>query len=918
VGRTILHFEILEKLGAGGMGVVYKALDTRLDRPVALKFLAETLIPDPESKARFIHEARAASKLDHPNICTIHEIEESPDGQTFICMAWCDGETLQRRIKTGAVEIDEALDIAMQVAAGLEEAHAALIVHRDIKPSNIMISSKGQAKIMDFGLAKLADATRLTKSASTVGTVHYMSPEQVKGDEVDHRTDIWSLGVVLYELLTGRLPFGGDYEATVLYGIVNEDFESASRINAAVPAAIDGIVAKALKKNPHERYASARALRDDLLEAKQSLEAGKGLARTSPRRLRTVRITRRASLVLGAAVALLAAAAFIFGTFFKAAPVPVTVAVLGYGGTHPDTSSACIIAELLAMDLGHNPHLRLLSKARIIELCDTLKIDEMNDSTAFELCERAPVGTLVVLRLARSGTALRLTGSAYDVPRRNRRCEVSLPVVGGGGVSLATIDRLSDALIRKWHVATRGRGTGPARALAWGTTTESSTALRLFSKGDSIYRAGNQIGGIPSIEQAVSLDSTFVKGLLRLALWYDYTGDKKRAMTCLRKAQECSHDEAESMRTKSVEFQMTGDYEQAASYLTGYLLWAPSDVTARLELGYVLYRYLKRFPEAISELNEIFKRDPTNVESCWGKAYGCLGNVYLYTGQFGEAMNAFQKYGELYPGMPDALHDFASVYRYRGDYAEAITRYKEVIRLDPSFFVAYEDLGMTYAALGKWHAALEPFERYVERAPAAMKGNGHVLLGEVWLVQGDRREAEREIEEAVKLDSLSVKAHWLRGLIALADRAGIAAARRDLLAMKSILARPGASSDAAYYHDLLGRTLIAEKRYEEGRAAFRTAQKTAGFHGEYFDFRKDFIRGCIEAGKTRDAIDEGLSLLAYNGNDGEVLSLLGLAYERRGSRDRARACFQKAREVWKEAEPGFRPLAIVESELDSI
>jgi tetratricopeptide (TPR) repeat protein len=920
VGRTILHYEILEKLGAGGMGVVYKALDTKLDRPVALKFLAENLIPDPESKARFIHEARAASKLDHPNICTIHEIEESPDGQTFICMAWCDGETLQRRIEGGAVAVEEALDIAMQVAVGLEEAHAALIVHRDIKPSNIMISSKGQAKIMDFGLAKLADTTRLTRSAATVGTVQYMSPEQVKGEDVDHRTDIWSLGVVLYELLAGRLPFSGDYEATVLYAIVNEDFEPASRINAAVPAAIDEILAKALKKDPRERYASARELRDDLLEAKQSLAAGKGGARASPRRIKTVRMTRRASLVLCAAVVLLAAAAFVFSIFFKAAPKPVAVAVLGYGGTHPDTSYANYLAELLAMDLGQNPYVRPLSKDRIIDLCKSLKIDDLNDSTAFTLCDSASVGTLVVPRLARSGGALKLTVSVYDVPSRSWRCEVSQPVAGGRDVRFETIDRLSDALSRKWDVAPQGRGTVPPPSLARAATTESGQALLSFLQGEAIYRGVNPVEAIPHFATAVEFDSTFVRALLRLALWYDYAGDKKRAMILARKAKECSHgDRTEHMRAMSVEFRIRGDYEQAVTYMRSQLDVDPGDVRTRLDLGYVLYRFLKRFPEAISELNEIFTSDPQNGQGCWGKAYGCLGNIYLYTGQFDDAMNAFQKYAELYPGTPDALHDFASVYCYRGDYSEAILRYKEVIRLAPNFFPAYEDLGSTYAALGKCGAALEPFERYIEGvSEVTMKSNGHVLIGKVCLLQGKRRQAQREIEEAMKLDSLSLKARWLRGRIALGDRAGIAAARRDLRAMKTILERVGTSSDEAYYHDLLGRTLIAEKRYEEGLAEFRAAQRTASFHREYFDFQKDFVMGCIEAGKTREAIEEGLNLLAYNGNDGEVLSLLGLAYEREGSMDQARDCFQKAKVVWREAEPGFRPLAFVKSELNRI
>ena len=259
-GETISHYRIVELVGHGGMGAVYKAVDIRLDRVVALKFLPPDLTRDPEAKSRFIHEAKATSALQHDNICTIHDVDESPDGQLFICMDFYDGESLKEKIDRGPLPAGEAIAIAIQVAHGLAKAHGAGVVHRDIKPANIMVTGEGEAKIVDFGLAKLAGQTKLTRVGSTIGTVAYMSPEQARGDEVDLRSDIWSLGVVLYEMVTGQLPFRSEYEHAVIYSILNDDVRPISGIDAR----LDGIIRKALRKEPSARYQRMEELESEL------------------------------------------------------------------------------------------------------------------------------------------------------------------------------------------------------------------------------------------------------------------------------------------------------------------------------------------------------------------------------------------------------------------------------------------------------------------------------------------------------------------------------------------------------------------------------------------------------------------------------------------------------------------------------
>ena len=276
IGKTVSHYKILEKLGEGGMGVVYKAEDTKLKRTVALKFLPPGLTRDAEAKKRFIHEAQVASALDHNNICMIHEIDETKpapgepgDGQMFIVMAHYEGKILTDKIQKGPLKIDEAIEITVQMAQGLDKAHQKGIVHRDIKPGNIIVTEDGVVKIVDFGLAKLAGQVKITKTGTTIGTVAYMSPEQARGQEVDPKSDIWSLGVVLYEMVTGQLPFKGEYEQAVVYSILSEELEPIS----GIPTGLERIIRKALTKSSEERYQHIEEILADLKSLRKEIEA---------------------------------------------------------------------------------------------------------------------------------------------------------------------------------------------------------------------------------------------------------------------------------------------------------------------------------------------------------------------------------------------------------------------------------------------------------------------------------------------------------------------------------------------------------------------------------------------------------------------------------------------------------------------
>jgi serine/threonine protein kinase/tetratricopeptide (TPR) repeat protein len=518
IGRTISHYKITRQLGAGGMGVVYEAVDTKLDRTVALKFLPPESTRDPEAKARFVHEAKAASALDHHNVCVVHEIGETDDGQMFLAMARYEGETLKDRIARGPLPLDDALDICRQVAEGLAKAHEREIVHRDIKPANIFLTEDGMTKILDFGLAKLEGQTLLTKTGTTLGTAGYMSPEQARGEVTDQRTDLWCLGVVLYEMVTGRLPFPGDQQQAIVYGILNLDPEPVTGLRSGVPVELERVIGKCLAKDPAERYQGANELLADLTRLRREMAQGKSVPGQAQG---TIRQSRRWPLVLGIVglVAVLAISGWLSWGPGKENSQPVEPALAVVDFTDPTDEEGRIRAtglrNLVRAGLVENCPMRVISTSLLQDIRRREYGEEegpIKENQALEVSRKAGASHLLLGHIAETGPQVTFiweiveTASGESVDAGQMKCKDLLASSG------AIVEEILPQL-----AANAGLDIPADRILPADISTDSPEAYRFFTMGLLAREEGRFEDGIRQLNAAIAADSLFALAHFELA-----------------------------------------------------------------------------------------------------------------------------------------------------------------------------------------------------------------------------------------------------------------------------------------------------------------------------------------------------------------------------------------------------------------
>jgi serine/threonine protein kinase/tetratricopeptide (TPR) repeat protein len=811
VGQTISHYRILEKLGEGGMGVVYRAEDTKLKRTVALKFLPRGLEAHEPERARFLQEAQAAAALNHPNICTIHDIAGEGDpkgaGQQFIVMEYVDGQTMSRKAvgadHRSALKVNEAITYAIQIGEALQEAHSKGIVHRDIKTDNIMVNAKNQVKVMDFGLAKLKGSLKLTKTSSTVGTLAYMAPEQIQGEQVDARSDIFSFGVVLYEMLTGHMPFRGEHEAAMMYSILNEEPESLNKYLPDVPSELLHVLNRALEKDPEERYQTVHDMLIDLRRLKKEttrvvrpvvqVEPSEGLleklAKPSEGLLR--KKWMRPSATAAGGLVVLAIFYFliwplIHGLLFRAERIPI--AVISFENQTGDPQFDYLrtaIPNLLTTSLEQSTALRVTTWERMRDLLKQMgkaDVQVINTDLGFELCRKDSVKALVTGSFVKMGDMFATDVKVLDVESKALLKSASSKGEGVGSILKVQIDELGKQIATGIGLP-ESKVAKEQKAIAE-VTTSSLEAYNFYLRGMQEYEKMYYGDARRFLEKAISLDSTFAMAYLYLARSCTWLGDQQSTRAAYDRAFKFS-DKVTRKEKLFIDAAYADAIEGNRDRQYQILKRLESEFPREKEVHYRLY--FLGGEEAIPHLQQAIALDPT-----WGQAVNQLAYEYAFKGDYESALRWLRQYASISPGDANPYDSMGEMYFLMGKLDESIANYKQALEIKPdfnsNFQIAYiHALAENYTETLKW---IE--KRPLENRPFIAQYRQRFLqcFFAWWL--GRNSEASTKISAASELFKKSANRTFEGGIeglraVVLADRGQFERARNALTAAAKLM-----------------------------------------------------------------------------------------------------------------------------------
>ena len=719
------RYEISEALGRGGMGMIFKAEDTKLKRTVALKLLPPDLTRDPEARLRFIQEAQAASALEHANICTIYEIDETDEGQMYIAMAYYGGQTLKEKIEKGPIAPEEAVNIAVQLARGLSRTHEAGIIHRDIKPANIVVTERQEVRILDFGLAKLAGQTGVTKTGTTMGTVLYMSPEQARGKDVDHRTDIWALGVVLYEMLTGSLPFRGDHDQTVIYSILNVEPESPISIRRDVPPGLDHVVRKALRKRLEERYRNVDDMLADLLNIRDEL--------------RTSGVTRPIKAVDRASTS-------------KMIVAPKPLAVISFdnqtGEDKYDYLSKAI-PNLLITNLEQSRFLQVVTWERLHDLLGKIgrqDAEVIDKGLGFELCAAEGIDSIVLGSFTKAGNMFATDVKVLDVETKRLVASTSSRGEGVDSILHTQIDDLSRGIIEGVGISERKDFALPIAEV----TTTSMDAYDLFLGGRDAYERLYNDEARQHLEKAVELDPTFAVAYLYLAWVHGRLRDTKARNMAYEKAKAFA-DKATKKERMYIEAAYALSVERATERSFHILRQMAQEFPQEKRVHHQLaarYRVKGLFYQAIEEYDRVLELDPN-----YSWAINEIAYMYTDVGDFEKAREYFERNRTLYPEDANPVDSMGELFFRIGNFDDAVAMYKQALDLKSDFYYAYWEIAYAAALREDYTEALRWIDTYIEKSPSfGTKADGYIWKSFylLWCL-----DTEGALTEADRLDQLA-------------------------------------------------------------------------------------------------------------------------------------------------------------------
>jgi serine/threonine protein kinase/Flp pilus assembly protein TadD len=957
IGKTISHYRILEKLGEGGMGVVYKAQDTRLDRQVAIKFLPQHLTSDSVEKERFAHEAKAASALNHANVTTVYEIDEF-EGQTFLVMEYCEGETLKQVVEKETLSVRKVLDICIQICEGLTMAHEKGIVHRDIKSDNIMLTPRGQVKIMDFGLAKLKGAGKRAQTGSTLGTAAYMSPEQAQGEEVDQRSDVFSFGVVLYELLTGRLPFEGEHAAAVLYSIINEEAQPIVRFNNQVSSALEDIVFKALAKDKEERYQHIDDLLADLRRERKSLEFAK--TAQIPREMVARRPKKRLlPLIVPASIVCLIALLLLILKPFQVEVVPEkkaiaeenSLAIMYFDNlADPQDSNriAQMITSLLITDLSESQYMmRVVSRQRLYDILKLLGKEDLkviDKHVASEVARKAGVRWILTGDILQTQPNIVLTSDISDAA--TGKILATQRAAGEEGEDLfSVVDKLSGQ-IREDLSLPGGAKEELDRAVA-DVTTHSPEAYRHYLDGIDYYSKVYFTEAAKSFRKALEYDSTFAMAYFRLALLEDWEERNKLMAKAVEYSDKISQKEKYYIKTSAAG--ISGDNEHYLEGLQQIAKHYPDDKEVLQWLGNYYYER-REFEEAIRYFNQAIKIDPL-----FKLVYNMLAYAYDQMGDFEKSIWAINKYISIAPDEANPYDSRADLYAFNGKIGQAMESYRKALEKKPDFHFSLAKLGHMHLFRREYAQAESCYKQLSASGEKDTRSKGRTYLALIPLYQGKLNEALRVLDNGIAADKMeqaeggqNAYKHNLKAFI-YAEKKNLNLVPQEAETGKEVYEKAYSDNPVGsrpFYAHLLAESGKIREAEETARTMKKDIEEEDPSRMYFYWLASGFIelaKGNAKAAATHleKADQEATSPLfqlrfalaeAYLESDrlGEAVSelekalsrydetrayfaiwavkayyLLGLAYEKSGWTRKAIEKYEEFLDIWKHADPGI-------------